>query len=305
MKHEQRISLPEWLSDTKENHGYEFGRAGMGFLRKTVIEVSRIFENDVLAERYASKGGLLQHIDPRIKFFSMLYLIMFCGITTSIAKLIALVCVSLIFAKLSNLGITTYIKRVWLVLPVIVLIVSVPAATNVILPGKPLFYVYKNLDFFVMPHQLFFSEEGLLAIIRMALRIGCSVSFAYCLIMSTRWTILVKSLRALKIPMFVIAILDMTYRFIFVLVRLTVDIFEARFLRTVGRIKNKENRNFIARSIAFLFAKSNHMSEEIYEAMVCRGYTGEPVALGDLKLSVQDVVWVLNILIISVILAAI
>jgi cobalt/nickel transport system permease protein len=302
---EENLSIPKWMSESDNEIIIKNKGGGTGFLRRTLKGITKVLENDVLAERNASNSGLLQNIDPRVKFLSILFLMLFCSSTGSIAKIVALSFVALLLAKLSGLDIWTFIKRVWLIIPVIVMVASLPAATNLLIAGKPVLYFYKGLDLGVLPDELYLSLEGITAVIRMALRIGCSISFAYNLIMTTRWTQLVKSLYILKVPKLIISVLDMTYRFIFVLLRVASDIFEARFLRTVGKIRASENRKFIAKSIAFLFLKSNYMSEEIYEAMLSRGYTGTPVTMRDFKLSAQDLVWILNLLVISVIIMVI
>jgi energy-coupling factor transporter transmembrane protein EcfT len=55
----------------------------------------------------------------------------------------------------------------------------------------------------------------------------------------------------------------------------------ARKSRLVGMVKNDETRMWIAGRIAFLFRKTMARYEEVYRAMVARGFT-EEVKLSDL-----------------------
>jgi cobalt ECF transporter T component CbiQ len=233
----------------------------------------------------------------------------FSGLTRSILTLVFLAIIAIMYVKLSGLNLKNYFRRVWMIIPVLVLVLSIPAASSMFISGDPLVYLYKGLDFKVwfirFPSEIYFSTNGLSAIIKMSLRIGVSISFGYLLVMTTRWSSLTKSLTVLRIPSLIISILNMTYRYIYVLSKITCELFEARFLRTVGRLRNKENRTFIASRISFLFVKSSFLSDEIYDSMRCRGYTGETVSLSSFKLSKVDLMWIINNVIIVLILFAI
>jgi cobalt/nickel transport system permease protein len=87
-----------------------------------------------------------------------------------------------------------------------------------------------------------------------------------------------------------------------VLSKIAGEMIEARFLRTVGHTDNNQNRNFIAGRISFLFVKSGYLSDEIFDSMKCRGYTGESVVLKTFKIQRIDILWIINNLIIIFIL---
>jgi cobalt/nickel transport system permease protein len=119
--------------------------------------------------------------------------------------------------------------------------------------------------------------------------------------MTTRWSVIVASLRSIKLPAIFVGILSMTYRYIFVLVQVSQEMFEARYLRTVGKISNKDNRRFLSGRIALLFIKSSSISEEIYDAMLCRCYTGEIAGYGAFRISRNDFLWLANFVVIMLI----
>lgn len=275
-------AIPGWLLE-KDNIIAESGGSGSGFLRRTADGVSRMLQDDLLAERYAAKGLFLQCIDPRLKLFTFLVLLILTAVSKSPVSLLLLAASAFMLAVLSGLGAWIFIRRVWFVLPLLLLIFSVPAATCLIIPGKPVLTI--------------FTLEGIGTVFKMFLRSGVSVSFCYLLVMTTRWSNLTASLRAFRVPALFVSILDMTYRFIFVLIKVSIDIFEARYLRTVGKVRNRENRKFVSGSIALLFAKSSQMSEEIYDSMLSRCYTGEPYGLKSFKVTKNDFVWAVNFII--------
>lgn len=292
-------AIPKWLTED-DNIKTDTGGQGTGFLRRTANGISKVLQDDLLAERYASKDLFLQGIDPRLKLVTFILLLILTAVLKSPAPLLLLAGTALMLAVLSGLGAWVFISRVWLILPLLLLIFSIPAATNLIIPGKPVLTIIDSSQAGASwpAGGLSFTFEGIRTVLKTFLRSGVSVSFCYLLIMTTRWSNLTASLRAFKVPGLFVSILDMSYRFIFVLVKVSADIFEARYLRTVGRIRNSENRRFVSSGIALLFAKSGHMSEEIYDSMLCRCYTGEPSGLRGFKLTRNDLVWTVNFVVI-------
>jgi cobalt/nickel transport system permease protein len=67
--------------------------------------------------------------------------------------------------------------------------------------------------------------------------------------------------------------------------------FLARRSRTIGGFSGAENRRWLARSLATTMAKSLHLSEEVYLAMLSRGYQGEIYVLNPLKFKFRDSMW--------------
>jgi cobalt/nickel transport system permease protein len=70
-------------------------------------------------------------------------------------------------------------------------------------------------------------------------------------------------------------IMEMTYRYMMVLLSVSIEMFDARSLRTVGNLSSKWQRAQAGSSIAALFAHSVALAEEVYQAMCARCYTGE------------------------------
>ena len=77
---------------------------------------------------------------------------------------------------------------------------------------------------------------------------------------------------------------------------------EARTLRTVGKLETADNRRFMSHSIAHMFIKSHFLSEEIFDAMTCRGFTGRPVSIDEYKIKKTDILFVINNVVILLLL---
>jgi cobalt/nickel transport system permease protein len=266
-----KITLPAWMTETNKNVS---GKAKTGFLRRTIQNISQVFKNDLYSETYASKAGLLQAVDPCAKILAFLILMIFSGCTSSITTLIVLTAVPLFYGAASGIPMKDFFRRVWLTIPLIVLLFSLLGTSSLFLGGQPLFYLIPP-RLFGSCGGMYFTAEGIAAAFRIALRTGISISFAALLLMTTRWQQVIGAFAAMHLSKTAVAVLDMAYRYIFFLSESASEMFEACFLRTIGKISARESRRRTGGSVAILLLKSYAVGDEVYDAMRCRGYNGD------------------------------
>jgi cobalt ECF transporter T component CbiQ len=290
--------VPQWLLCSDDTSAPV--KSHTHFLRKTLGAFSGVFQNEFLSEKYAAKVGFLQLVDPRVKLLTLLFFAVFSASISKIPVIIGIGFVAVLYAKLSGLSVTDFLRRVWLYLPMLMLIVSIPAATNLFVKGVPLFYIVKAANF--APHGIYFTTNGIEVALRLALRCGVSLSFGYLIFITTRFSQFEKSLYVLHLPEVFVSVLGMAYRYIFVLTDTAREMVEARFSRTVGKLGSSDGRRFFSHSFAVLFIRSQRLSDEVYDAMCCRCYTGRAVSLADLKFGVQDFIFIASNVIIILIL---
>lgn len=265
--------------------------------------ITGIVENELYCEKYASKDDLLQLIDPRVKLCAFLVFMIFSSFTGNLAVLTVLAAVPMLYARLSGLPVGVFFRRTWLIVPLAVFIVSLPGASSLLIQGRPLFYLIPP-GTFGLGQGLYFCAGGLETAFRLMLRTGISLSFAFLLFLTTRWSKITAGLASLHLPPLIVSILNMAYRYIFLLSEIAEGMMEARYLRTVGKLKSSDNRHFMAHSAAHLFLKGHFISEEIYEAMCCRGYTGDSAALPASGIGQKDSVFIiLNAVILFLLIA--
>ena len=95
----------------------------------------------------------------------------------------------------------------------------------------------------------------------------------------------------------------MAYRYVFHLLGAVSDMYEARRSRTVGRDEDvASGRRFVAASAGALFGKAHALSDEVYMAMVARGFTGDVRALRPARADARDVVWAVGCVALAVVL---
>ena len=90
---------------------------------------------------------------------------------------------------------------------------------------------------------------------------------------SFAWHAVLHALARARVPQFVIFLFDTTLRSILLLAEQAEEMLIALKLRSVGR--NQRKSGATGGILGALFLRSRRLSEETYEAMVCRGFTGE------------------------------
>jgi cobalt/nickel transport system permease protein len=115
-----------------------------------------------------------------------------------------------------------------------------------------------------------------------------SVSLAILLVMTTPWADILKSLRTLRVPQVFVLILSMTYRYIFLFLHTANGIFLARKSRIVGATSGREQRRWITGTIGNLMSRAFKMSNDVYAAMLARGFTGELRTHGTYRIMARD-----------------
>ncbi len=256
------------------------------WFEKTIEDVTSALEATVFAEEMAQLPGVWQRTDPRTKVVAAIALILAASLAHSLSTLSLLYGLALVLALGGKIPLGFFVKRVWLFLPFFTGVIALPAIFSFVTPGRPVLILLEQ-------PMVAITEQGLRTAGLLLLRVATSVSFAVVLVLTTRWGVLLGALRALHVPQVFVVILGITYRYIFLLLHTTNDMFLARKSRLVGRMGGSADRRWIANSIGVLLGKSYHLSEEVYLAMVSRGFRGEPKLSQPLHMQRADVLWML------------
>ena len=185
--------------------------------------------------------------------------------------------VTLLLAWRSAVPLAFFVKRVWLFIPFFTGIVALPALFMV--PGPALLR---------LPLGLALTRPGLATALYLVLRVGSSVSTVVLLVLTTPWNSVLKALGVLRVPDVLVVVLGMTYRYIFLLLRLAGDMFLSRQSRTVGRLSQADERRQLAASAGALLSHSLQLSGDVYLAMQSRGLQGYPRVLQTFRMRRAD-----------------
>ncbi len=249
------------------------------FLGKNIAGFAGTLESVIAAEGLCRAQGLLQRLDPRAKLLTTLLFIVTVGLARNFPILAVMLVMVFAISFLSKIPPAFFIKRVLFFVP-FTAIIAIPALF--ITPGEPLISV----------GRVIVTEQGARTAGLLILRVTDSISLGMLLILTTPWNNVLAALRWLRVPALVVDILGMTYRYIFVLLNTTNSMFLARRSRLIAASSGAENRRWLGLALATTMHKSQHLSEEVYLAMLSRGYQGEVRILNEETFKLRDFLWV-------------
>jgi cobalt/nickel transport system permease protein len=264
------------------------------FIERSILGALSFLKDSVFADDYALKTGLLQSFDPRIKVVTFLLLIIQILLTKNIVILLWLYAFCLLLTCLSNIRLGFFLKRTWVFMPLFSLFIAIPALFSIFTPGETL------VTWHIVGLKLIITRQGLSGAVLFVMRVITSVSFTVILSITTKHFELLKVLRIFKVPQVFVMTLGMCYRYVFLFVEIIENTYLAIKSRVGTRIHYKKGQHIVAWNIAYLWQRSYQLNEDVYKAMLSRGYIGEPVILNDFKIQIRDWLWLSTVVIIFI-----
>jgi len=250
----------------------------MNFLESTLASFLSAMGHALDAEDLAKADGLLQRLDPRIKVIGMFTLIIQAATAHKLWVIGAVFAIALALAASSRVSPLLLAKRVWIPVLLFTGIIALPAPF--VIPGQ----VVWRLPGLGWP----LTAQGLRSAGYLVSRVETAATLSVLLILCTPWTHVLKALRVLRVPVVVVVILGMAYRYIFLLLESARDMLESRRSRMVGELKGSDSRRLAAASVGVLMSKTLQLSGDVYSAMLARGFRGEVYMLDDFHTAALD-----------------
>ncbi len=248
------------------------------FLEKTLHSLARISEEALFAETIARRNGPLQRLDARVKLAGLgafLFAVLAVHrLEFSVGLFLASVC--LIWFAHVPLGSLT--GRVWLAVLGFTGVIALPALF--LTPGAAVARV-PLLDWPI-------TAQGLRSAGFLLLRSEAAATAVVLVLATTSWHRLLRALRILRVPSTLVVVLEMTYRYIFVFLRVAEDMIEARKTRLLGPPDPAMQRSSAAALAGTLLDKSLSLGSEVHLAMQARGFRGDVQLLDDLVMKTGD-----------------
>lgn len=257
---------------------------GNNFIERSRDEVLVFLRNSIFAEEHALKDGFLQSLDPRVKIASFLLLIFQVLFAKSLAGILFFYAFCLLLALISKINLFFFLKRTWIFIPLFALFIALPAIFGA---GEPIFSGQ------ILGARFSITSQGLGGALVFLMRVVTCVSFEVLLNITTRHFELLKVLRIFKIPEIFIITLGMCYRYIYLFVGIIQDTYLAIRSRVGRRVQYRRGQELAAGNIASLWNRSVGLNEEVYKAMLSRGYRGEALAWNDFKVRGRDGLWLI------------
>jgi cobalt/nickel transport system permease protein len=234
----EKKNIPQWL--LKPDEPFEVGKKER-FIEKNILTLFKLL---AAIRSRSSDHCFLSRIHPALKLFSLVVLLFLISLSRSMVFISTVGSCMLLLISILPVNI---MKRI--------LIMSLTAAVFMAVTLLPAFLVG------IHGHYLL-----------VVVKVWLTVSFSGLLMLTTSWHALIAALKLFRVPDLFILILDITLKYIVIFSDFTLNMFYALKLRSVG--KNAKKAAPVAGIAGTLFLKSKEMSEDLYDAMVCRGFSG-------------------------------
>ncbi len=242
-------------------------------------------KDSIFAEEFSSKIGVLQSLDPRVKTITILLFIILAIMVKSVIVLIFLYLLCLFLVFISKINLMSFLKRTWIFVPIFSLFIAIPAVFNIFTPGIAI------AAFNIAGINFVITQQGLIGAALFVMRVITTVSFAVLLSITTKHFELLRVLRIFRIPQIFVMTVGMCYRYIYLFIEIIENTYLAIKSRVGGSIHYKRGQHLVAWNIADLWMRSIELNENVYMAMISRGYRGEAVILERFKFKTRDFVW--------------
>ncbi len=247
----------------------------ISFVEKTIRRFVRVTQEALFAEDLARGNGLLQKLDARAKMAGLGSLVLAATLISKLQTLLLLLLVIGVLAVSSRIPFGVLARRVWLSVFAFTGLVALPAIF--LTPGQILLHGP------LLPWTV--TLQGLRTAAFLILRAECAASLIFLLTVTTPWSHILRSLRWFRAPAASVALLEISYRYVFVLLETAKDMFESRQTRLIGHMEPQDQRRFASSTAAVLFEKALALSGEVHCAMQARGFRGNIILLDDLSMT--------------------
>jgi len=249
------------------------------FIESTISSLLAASQYASGAEDLAASAGALQRVDPRVKVAGLFALIVVVAVSSKLAAIAAVFAIALLLAFTSGIGPGRLARLVWL--PVIFFTGVIALPSMFLTPGRIV----------LAAGPLDVTAQGLRSASFLVARGETAATLSALLALTTPWPWVMKALRTLGCPMVLVAILGMTFRYIFVILQTASEMFESRKSRTVGQLEPADRRRLAACAVGVLLSKSLQLSGDVHLAMQSRGFRGEVYILQDFRTRAIDWCW--------------
>ena len=287
--------IPSFLLEETSSAPYtnEKGDVRMAFLEKGIHHLSHVIKTSYIQWETASIDGLFQKIDGRIKVIFLFVYVLIVSILQDIQSEIYLWGFVLVLALLSRLNVIVFYKRVVLLGFFFGFLIAFPSAFNIVTEGEivfPFIQLSRKYHFWIyqIPAEIGITREGINVAAMLTIRVINSLSIAFLVLSTTPFPDIIKALKILRVPDSFLMIITLSYKYIFIFAKTIEDMHLAKKSRLAKEVNNGDARRWITSRIAFLFIKTRLRCEEIFKAMLSKGFTDEVKLYESRKLNSRD-----------------
>jgi energy-coupling factor transporter transmembrane protein EcfT len=191
------------------------------------------------------------------------------------------------------LNILRVYKRVLFLGFVFGFLIALPSAFNVITKGEtilPILKLPRPYHFWIyhIPAEIGITREGIHGVAMLTVRVINSLSLSFLVLYTTPFHEIIRALKVLKVPDSFLIIITLCYKYIFIFSKTVEDMHLAKKSRITRELSHAEAREWIAGRMAFIFRKARGRCEEVFKAMIGRGFSDSIKFYGFRKMRMAD-----------------
>jgi cobalt/nickel transport system permease protein len=277
-----RNKIPPFLLTTPSSLSPERGggKVSMSYIDKGIESFAGILKEGYAQWESASGKGFFYDFDTRLKVVFWLFFLVIVSLKKELMPELGIFSTVFVLVVLSRSNLVTFYRKIFVLGFFFGFLISLPSSLNIIIHGEVLFPIItlpKAYDFWIyhFPQMIGFTKEGLSVVAMLTLRVLNSLSLTFLILHTTPFPEIIKALKVLKVPDAFLIIISLTYKYIFIFARIVADMHLAKKSRLAGALKSAEARDWIAGRIAFIFKKTQLKCDDVFKAMVGRGFSGE------------------------------
>jgi cobalt ECF transporter T component CbiQ len=265
----------------------------MSFIDNGLVHIGKIIKTFFLQWELASKDALFQRLDARIKLIFLVSFVIIISLKNEIHAQTLIVIFIFFLVLLSRLTPIVFYKKILVFGFIFGFLIALPSAFNIITKGKIILPILKfsrpyDIGIYHIPQMIGITSEGMSGVIMLTLRVINSISVSFLVIYTTPFHELIKALKLFRIPDAILMIIMLSYSYIFIFSKTIEEIYLAKKARTLTNNNNNEARKWIVGRIAFLFHKTQQRYEDIFKAMLSRGFSDNIRLYGFKKINIYN-----------------
>ncbi|EMA04157.1 cobalt ECF transporter T component CbiQ [Haloferax denitrificans] len=234
-----------------------------GVVGRSVESITGALRTVFTAEQVASADGFLQRRDPRVSLCSVAGLALAVMLTRTVAVTLCFGVVTVLLARLSAVPLRQLLARS-AVVPLVSAVIVVPQA--VLLPG----------DALVRAFGLAVTDGGVAYVVLFTLRVGVGVALLSLIVMTTPFSSVVAAMRELRVPVALVWVVAVTYRYLFLFFDELQRLVLARNSRTTGQSSLRDGWRDAKRLVGTFLLRTLDRGERVGRGMRARGGSRPP-----------------------------
>ncbi len=232
----------------------------------------------MITETFAFNDSAVHRMDPRLRVLSGALYSLVVALASRFEILGAALALAVVLAAVARLNPVAVLKRLAVVNGLVLFL-------WVILP-----LTYEGIPWFFMgPFPV--TREGVMLCATITLKSNAIVLWSIVFFSTMPVAVLGHALNRLRMPAKLVALLLMTYRYIFVLESERVQLLRAVRMRSFSPRTNLHTYRTYAYMVGMLLVRAADQGERVHQAMLCRGFSGKFHCLTEMSFKSSDMIW--------------